>query len=62
MKTLDEIKEAIRKGLSPEEGLKALTDYVETHPGDERKPSRHAGCSIGAWATVLRPSTTISRP
>ena len=30
MKTLDEIKEAIRKGLSPEEGLKALTDYVET--------------------------------
>ena len=35
MKTLDEIKEAIRKGLSPEEGLKALTDYVETHPGDD---------------------------
>ena len=32
MKTLDEIKEAIRKGLSPEEGL---TDYVETHPGDD---------------------------
>ncbi len=35
MKTLDEIKEAIRKGLSPEEGLKALTDYVEAHPGDD---------------------------
>lgn len=35
MQTLEEIKDAIRKGLSPEEGLKALTGYVDAHPGDD---------------------------
>ncbi len=35
MQTLDQIKEEIRRGLKPEEGLEKLTSYIESHPGDD---------------------------
>lgn len=35
MQTLEEIKESIRKGLDPAEGLRLLTAFIETHPGND---------------------------
>ncbi len=35
MDTLDQIKEALRRGLDPQEGLKELSQYISRHPDDD---------------------------
>lgn len=35
MQTLEEIKDSIRKGLDPAEGLRLLSEYIDTNPQND---------------------------